>query len=213
MTATTITAPMTAAQLLFGDDPLDGMAERLGQAAALTGARHELAAVGATVGSAAHRQLAAMAVGFCQLDLGSVLLSAWRKRRALLDAADRTRDTGSVEFVSLLTRSCRLTQHPSVEVVLGPARAVGPFTLAVGLSVDGVAGEVSGGALVALRGGRGEVAASFSVYDQVLASERRPFDVGLAVPLGGGLPLGVPRPRAPVSDRAADGAVREGPGR
>jgi hypothetical protein len=209
MTSSLLTTPGAVATFLFGDDPASALAERLDSTGVLRKARERLPAIGDDVWAGACRELASMAADFCALDIASVVVSAWRKQRALIDAADSSRATGARIVVPLGSRRISLVQHPSIDMTVGRAKvAVIRFELAVDVDVECVAGVVRAGALVALEGGRCGVTARFTAAGVRLAERKAAFDPGVAVPLGSGIVLSLPSQRRPtrLRHRAPSGA-------
>jgi hypothetical protein len=204
MTSSLLSTPTSVAGLLFGDDPAGALAERLDATGALDAARERVAGLGADVWAGARSQLAGIAADFCALDVASVVVSAWRKHRALVDAAETTLATGATVVVPLGSRRISLVEHPSIDVTMGRATvAVVRFELALDVDVEGVAGVVRAGALVALQGGRCDVSARFAAAGVTLGERKASYDPGLAVPLGSGLVLAVPTQRGPHRRRVA----------
>jgi hypothetical protein len=212
MTSSLISTPMSAAQFLFGADPATRLAQRLDESGALDKAREDLGVAGDQVWAGARKEVAGIAADFCALDLGSVLVSVWRKHQALLDAATTTRTTGGAVVVPLGDRRVSLAQHPRIDMTLGKATvAVIRFELAVQIDVRCVSGVVRSGALVGVGGGRCDATVSFGASGSCLAKRTAAFDPGFALPLGGGIVLALPEQRqAGRSWRRRAGTTRVG---
>jgi hypothetical protein len=126
------------------------------------------------------------------LDLGQVLLTAWRQHRTLLAAARRTQgNPQAVELVPLATHQITMAQHPSVEIVVNDATVLTVhFELSLSLDVEGLAGVVRGGRLASIQSGRCTVTAALSIEDHEVASRQRvALDPVLMVSLGEGIAL------------------------
>jgi hypothetical protein len=192
---------MTAAQILFGADPVSELGQQFEQSGALRIAREGLASIEASAWAATSREIAAMVAGFCGLDLGSVLRATWQQCHALLDAAAATRSSEDSVTVRLASQRFSVVQRPSIEVVIGEVSLPTIHVeLTLLLDLGALSGVVRGGALVELESGQCDITASLRVAGAVVCAKTATVDPALSVPLGGGLVLSLPEQRSP--DRA-----------
>ncbi|MEG3614135.1 hypothetical protein [Isoptericola haloaureus] len=185
----TATAPRTSARVFLLDDGTGrDTAEVLGEAVhrqgvagtALQGVRHATSATSEAVAA----EVAAVADGLLDLDLGDVLLRGWRSSADLLAAGRRTARSPGREVVALATHRVTGSHHPRVDLMVDGVRLRRfTFELSVVLVLTGVAAVVEGGALVAVRGGSAEITGTLSLDGVRLVERRRTVDVGLLVHL------------------------------
>lgn len=138
------------------------------------------------------RDLPSAVSGLLGLDLGLVLVSAWRQHRALLAAARTTQaNPGAVEVVPLATHRITTAHRPYVEVVVNEATVVTlHLELSLSLDIDGVAATVRSGRLVAVQGGRCTVSVALGVEGQEVASRQGVIiDPAVTVSIGQGIAL------------------------
>jgi hypothetical protein len=191
---TTLTDPPVEPALdvrtfLLGDGGPELLKGRLRDAAELTRASRE------DLSDAARRVvddgLADAAATFLDVDLGATAVAGWRLHEQLRTAAAETLATpGSSQVVELYDHSMTTTWRPHVDLVAGRATlARVSFLLEVVFTVVGLHATVTGGRLVRLGGGSGEVRASFSCGGASIAERTAPFDARLSVPLGSGIAL------------------------
>lgn len=136
-------------------------------------------------------QLAEMAAGFLDVDLGSAAIAGWRRHEQLKAAALQTRASPELTvIVELATHRMTCTWRPRIEVTVGPAVAAHlTFELKVTFDLVGLTASVSGGRLTGLGGGRGTLTAILAVGGHTLAERAAPFDAHRSVALGRGVPL------------------------
>jgi hypothetical protein len=118
-------------------------------------------------------EVAGMARTLLDVDVGAVLVGAWRRYADLREAARRTAATpGTEEILSLATHRITSTHLPCVDLRLDGARVhTFRFRLEIVLDVSGVAAVVREGGLVGLQGG--ECAGSLFLYlDQEPVAQR-----------------------------------------
>src|SRR5689334_8169889 len=203
MIAAPATPAWTAGVLLYGDDVIAGVAARIADPQTEAALRHRVGAVGAMALGTVKQDLAPIAARFLDLDLGSVLLTGWKKHRELLAAAARTQSPPTwppEERVPLAAHDIALAQHPSVDVLVnGQAVLTIRFELAVTITVDALDAFVRSGWLVGIGAGRCTVKIAFSAQGTELGTREIVLDPRFAVPLGQGITLGVPLPRGSSS--------------
>ena len=188
-TASTVEAPVTARAFLLGDE---GAAQLRARLAASKGVQDALGGrPGRAIARMLDEQVADMAAGFLDVDLGGVALRGWALHERLRKAAFETAAApGSMCIVDLANHTVSSTWRPRIELVVGgAARAHVAFELTVAFEVSGLAGVVEEGLLVRLGGGTCLVSVRFGVAGQTLAERSARFDPGLAIPLGRGVPL------------------------
>ena len=193
--------PITARSFLFGDAGagVPELARELAGSGALDGASSALGAAAGAGGTAIRDELARAVHGLLDLDLGSVVLTAWQKWTTLTAAARRTRDApGTSEVVRLAEHTVASTLTPYVDLVVSDVRlATVHLKLGIELTLRGVEVTVRDGVLVALGGGSGEVAVALSVEGHEVARRRAEVRPVLLVRLSAGVRL-VGRPPAPA---------------
>lgn len=209
MTTAATTHPLSASVFLFGDnnDSVKALAKALGDngvvgsvGAALTNlSRAGLGALGGQMATVAH--------GLLDLDLGDLLVEGWRKFGDLTEAAKRTAAApGSSELLDLATHSITSTHSPRVEVFVNDVQvAVVQFDLSVKFAAKGVVATVRDGNLVSLHSGVCDVEGQLSAKGRQLAKREAHFELPLLLRLGEGLPLLLAaRPDAADSPSARD---------
>jgi hypothetical protein len=189
-------SPVTACDVLFGG--VDNAARAL--ARAVTTERigeRSLRHLSLAARDTAVRELSVTGADVIDLDLGSLLVSGWRKYSALLQAARRTAaEPGSREVVEIRTQRIGAASHPSVELLVDEVRvATVHFGLTLDLVVRALAAVVTRGAVVALTGGRCETTAALAIEGVTVASRTAEHDLRLMVHLGNGIPLIAGGPR------------------
>lgn len=203
MNDSTLTTPVTMRAFLFDEgEGLDtsqaierAISENGASATVLSGVRGLSAAAFESV----DRQVAAVVGGLLELDLGDVLITCWRARRSVLDAAERTLAApGSRELVDLAKHRAKVTYEPHVDLLVNGTRLhTFEFTLAVGLELTSLAVVLSRGALVEMQGGRGIASTTLTLDGAQLVKKERSFDPALMVSL---TPPGVPIVSQPAED-------------
>lgn len=193
---------------LLGDEGPAALRERLREAVDRDSA--DRPEVTRALRRVADEQLAEVAAGFLDIDLGATAVGGWRLHGQLRDAARETAATpGLTTIVELAEHRMTSTWRPRIDIVLGPTTLAHlAFELAVTFDIVGLHASVTAGRLTRLGGGRGQLEAVFSFGGQRLVERRAPFDAHLSVRLGPGVPLlGVPEPRAAPS--VVEAAVEE----
>lgn len=188
------TRPETACALLFGttsDDTVEALVQALAEqhvVGSLAGALTRLSRAGR---HAATSQLATVAHGLLDLDLGGLVVRGWRKYADLIAAARRTVATpDSTEVVNLAVHSISATHRPSIEVLLDDVHvATVHFELRIDFVVKGLVGTVRQGRLVALHGGDCDVRATLAAEGRELANGEAHLELPVLVRLGDGIPL------------------------
>ena len=195
MTTTAIpTQPLTADVFLFGDtkdDSVKALAHALqeqGVLGALGEGAKQLSGVGR---NAANDQVAAVAHGLLDLDLGGLVIAAWGKYADLTAAAKRTFATpDSAEIVELATHTITSTHRPFVELLVNDVHvATVRFELAVKFVVKALVATVQHGRLVAVHAGDCDLTATLAAEGRQLAKREAHLQLPLLVRLGGGIPL------------------------
>jgi hypothetical protein len=141
------------------------------------------------------RETAALTSDLLALDVGDVLLGAWRTRAKLIDAARRTREVpGSRAVVDLATHQVTQTYHPYIDVLLNGQRLhwrLHRFKLELSLIFDvhALVGVVRDGRLIELDSGSCDLACSLDIDKYRLAECKARLELPLVVRLGNGVPL------------------------
>ena len=185
-----VTGPATAMHALFGEDGShDAAVSALRQAVmdtgattvALRAARRLTASTVAMIDG----EIAGLAWGLLDVDLGAVLVGAWRRYADLRLAGRRTAAApGTEEILALATHRVTSTHAPSVDLRLDGKRLhTFHFRLDAVLDITGVAAVVRGGRLVRLQGGQCDGALSLYAEHQRLAERRHKWEPSLLVSL------------------------------
>jgi hypothetical protein len=198
MTSDTVQAGLTARNLLLGSG-LENDAAALRRA--LSG-HNVLDAVGGKLSrltgdgrEAANDALASAAAGLLDLDLGDVLIYAWRTQERLADAARETlRAPGRMEIVQLASHQVTSTHNPAVDLMVDGVRVhTFRFQLDLVLTIDVAAVIVQNGRLVAVKAGDGSVSGTLTLKmpggDATLLHQERQIDLHLIIRVGNGIPL------------------------
>jgi hypothetical protein len=188
MTTAIAAQPFTVSTFLFGEDQdtEQALAQALHDHGVLGSMGTTLDLVSEAGREAAGNQVAVVAHGLLDLDLGDLVVAGWRKQGQLAAAAERTAaNPGSSEVVELATHRVSSAHHPSVELLVNDAHLA---TVTFDLTIEFVIK-----ALVV------------TVRDGQLASRQAHFELPLVVRwplllrLGGGsdpLPYGAKSPPA-----------------
>jgi hypothetical protein len=210
MTTAIATQPSTVSTFLFGEDQdtEQALAQALHDHGILGSTGTTLDLVSQAGREAAGNQVAVVAHGLLDLDLGDLVVAGWRKQGQLAAAAERTAaNPGSSEVVELATHRVSSAHHPSVELLVNDAHlATVTFDLDIELVIKALVVTVRDGHVVSLHTGACDVAATLAAEGVQLASRRAHFELPLVVRwplllhLGGGsdpLPYGAKSPPTP----------------
>jgi hypothetical protein len=144
---------------------------------------------------AVEEQLASVTAGLLDLDLGDLLIGAWRSRERLVEAARQTRQRpGRREVVQLGAHRITLSRNPTIELLIDGVRVhTFRFQLTVIFDVEVAALVIRDGLLTALKAGDGAVACTLALEmpggDVELVNEQRKIRLHLIVNIGHGIPL------------------------
>src|SRR5215218_3251556 len=185
----TAAQPLTASTFLFDDEDTDNALGLMAQ----------------TTREAAGDQVAAVADGVLDLDLGDLVVAGWRKQGQLAAAAERTAaNPGTAELVELATHRVSSIHHPYVELLVNDVRVTTVnFELDLEFEIKALVATLRDGHLVSLHSWDCDLSATLTAEGIRLASKRRRFDLPLVVRwplllhLGGGadpLPYGAKPP-------------------
>jgi hypothetical protein len=211
MTTAAATHPFTVSAFLFGEDqdPEHALAQALHEHGVLGSTGSALALVSEAGREAAGDQVAVVANGLLDLDLGDLVVAGWRKQGQLAAAAERTAaNPGTSEVVELATHRVSSAHHPAVELLVNDVQvATVTFDLTIEFVVKALVVTVRDGHVVSLHTGACDVAATLAAEGVQLASRRAHFELPLVVRwplllhLGGGtdpLPYGAKSPPTPT---------------
>lgn len=132
------------------------------------------------------------------IEIGDVLVEAWKTRSALLNAARETHaQPGTTQQVTLRTCAVPWDHEMDVDVVLNGVQLVSlTFLLSLELEITALAAVVQGGRLTAVTAGDGRANATLRVKDQsplhqdvAVAQGERPIDLRYEVRIGDGIAL------------------------
>jgi hypothetical protein len=214
MTTAIAAQPFTVSAFLFGEDqdPEQALAQALHDHGVLGSAGTALELVSEAGREAASHQVAVVANGLLDLDLGDLVIAGWRKQGQLAAAAERTAaNPGSSEVVELATHRISSAHHPFVELLVNDVHlATVTFDLEVEFVVKALVVTVRDGHVVSLHTGACDVTATLAAEGVQLASRQAHFELPLVVRwplllrLGGGsdpLPYGAKSPPTPTPTR------------
>jgi hypothetical protein len=211
MTTTIAAQPFTVSTFVFGEDQdtEQALAQALHEHGVLGSMGTALELASEAGREAAADQVAVVAHGLLDLDLGDLVVAGWRKQGQLAAAAERTAaNPGSSEVVELATHRVSSAHHPSVELLVNDAHlATVTFDLTIEFVIKALVVTVRDGHVVSLHSGACDVAATLAAEGIQLASRREHFELPLVVRwplrlhLGGGsdpLPYGAKSPPTPT---------------
>jgi len=185
MTANATAQPLTAARLLFGEDQDTGqaLARALDDKGVLGPLDTALRQVSQAGRRAAGSQVAGVAHGLSDLDLGDLVVAGWRKEGELAAAAERTAaDPDSSEVVELASHRIRSRHRPSVDLLINDVHmATVSFQLDVEFLVRTLVATVWGGHIVSLHSGSCEATVTLAAEGVQVASRRASFELPLVV--------------------------------
>jgi hypothetical protein len=196
MTSDTIQAGLTARNLLLGSEAdTAALRQALSEHHVLDAAGGKLSRLTGDGREAANDALASAAAGLLDLDLGDVLIYAWRTQERLADAArDTLRAPGRTEVVQLASHQVTSTHNPAVDLIVDGVRVhTFHFQLDLVLTIDVAAVIVQNGRLVAVKAGDGAVSGALTLKmpgeDTTLLHRERKIDLHLTIRVGNGIPL------------------------
>jgi hypothetical protein len=177
--------PLTAAHLLFGEDQdtepaLAQTRDDQGALGSLDTALRQVSQVGR---QAVHRQVADVAQGLLDLDLGDLVVAGWRKEGELAAAAERTAaDPHSSEVVELASHLITSKHRPYVDLLINDVHmATVGFELDIEFLVRTLVATVRGGHVTNLRSGSCEATGTLAVEGVQVASRRISFELPLVI--------------------------------
>jgi hypothetical protein len=193
MTTNTITHQITVRAALFGNDEnsVAAITRALSEGGVVEGAEQAIRGMSTGGRSIVVRELATVTNGLLALDLGDVLIGAWRRRTALIDAARRTSlMPESSAAVDLAAHRVTQTQQPYIDLLVNGKR-LHRFDLELSLVLDvhALVAVVRGGKLVELSSGSCDLLCSLTVDRYRVAERMANLDLPLVVRLGSGIPL------------------------
>jgi hypothetical protein len=196
MRSDTIQAGLTARNLLLGSK-LDTAALRqaLSEHNVLDAAGGKLSRLTGDGREAANDALASAAAGLLDLDLGDMLIYAWRTQERLADAARETlRAPARTEIVQLASHQVTSTYNPTVDLMVDGVRVhTFHLQLDVVLTIDVAAVIVQNGRLTAVKAGDGSVSGTLTLKmpggDATLLHHEQQIDLHLIIRVGNGIPL------------------------
>jgi hypothetical protein len=187
MTTAIATQPLTTSVFLFGEDQDAGqaLAQALHEHGVLGSLDTALQVVSQAGRQAADSQIATVAHGLLDLDLGDLVVAGWRKQRELAAAAERTAaNPGSSEVVELASHRISSVHRPFVELLVNDMHvATINFELDIEFVVKALVVTVRNGHVVSLHTGACAVAATLAAEGLQLASRRAHFELPLIIRL------------------------------
>ena len=188
--------PLSVRVFLLGDatgaDTVEVLTHSLSEQGMTQSAIYGLRSLSGSALQAVNHEIATVADGLLNLDLGNILISGWCKYTDLTKAAERTLAApGSEEVVVLATHRVVSTHHPSIELLIDGIKVhTFVFEVKVVFDLNGVAAVLRQGKLVALRGGECAVTATLTLEGTPLELSRKGrIDLALVIPLHRPIPL------------------------
>jgi hypothetical protein len=207
MTTDATTQPLRTSEFLFGADQkgikaLTAVLTKAGVIGAATATLTSLSRVGrGAVGS----QIATVAQGLLDLDIGEIVSEGWRRMDELTEAARRSVATpGSSEVVDLAKHSVSSKHSPQVELLVNDAVIANvEFELSLELVLKSVVATVRGGRLVEVHSGDCEITGKLSAGGRELAKRKAHYEVPSLLRLGDGIPLVAAEPLVVIAPPVA----------
>jgi hypothetical protein len=185
MTTAIPAQPLTAVDLLFGADQDSGqaLAQALDEQGVVSSLGARLQLLSQVGRQAASSQVASVAYGLLDLDLGDLVVAGWREQHELAAAAERTAaNPGGAELVELATHRISSVHRPFVELLINDVRvATVNFELDIEFVVKALVVTVRSGHVVSLHSGMCEVRATLAVEGLQLASRRAHSELPLLI--------------------------------
>jgi hypothetical protein len=185
MTAAIPTQPFTASAFLFGEeqDTEQALAQALHEHSVLGSMGTALEFVSEAGREAAGNQVAVVALGLLDLDLGDLVVAGWRKQGQLAAAAERTAaNPGSSEVIELASHRISSAHHPFVELLVNDVSVVAvTFDLEVEFVVKAMVVTVRDGHVVSIQTGSCDLAVTLAAEGVQLASRREHLELPLVV--------------------------------
>jgi hypothetical protein len=136
-------------------------------------------------------QLGAAATRLLELDMTDILAVAWRKLKALQDAARRTAtDHNTEELPTMISHKINLSHQPYIDLLIdGKKMTTVTFQLELECNIAGLIPVIKSGYLTAVRAGTCEVHGSFAVEGTNIVNGTKSFDLPNIIQLKNGIPL------------------------
>jgi hypothetical protein len=207
----TFTEPLTAVDVLWGarEEAVPGAVRALYHARVSSAVLSGIGPLAVQTYDVLDHRMAEALREPLAVDLGELVLRAWRGYGELLAVARRTRDEpGRPEDVALAEHEVTSELRPGVEVrVDGSAYTTVSFDLDIAVRLRSVVVAVDRGAVIGYRGGDAVAHVRLTLHGVTLAVGQRRLGLGELVPLGGGVPLVAlvaPRPGGPLGHAVPD---------
>jgi hypothetical protein len=179
------TQPLTTSVFLFGEDQDTGqaLAQALEEHGVLGSLDTGLQLVSQAGRQAANSQVATVAHGLLDLDLGDLVIAGWRKQGELAAAAERTAaNPASSEVVELATHRISSVHRPYVELLINDVHVANVnFELDIEFVIKALVVTVTNGHVASLHTGACDVAATLAAEGIQLASRRAHLELPLVV--------------------------------
>jgi hypothetical protein len=188
----TIAEPRTAGDVLFGGEQRVVMiADALVDSGVVDSVGQAVQRMSSTGQGIVGREVAAMTDSLLSLDIGDILLVAWRKRATLVDAARRTLvEPGSSATVELASHRITHTSRPHVDLLVdGVLVHRFDLELSMVLEVGTLVAVVRSGRLAELGTGDCRLTCSLGIDGFDIAKRTTRLDISRMVRLGAGIPL------------------------
>lgn len=164
--------PASARVFLLGDDidTVEALSRSFNECGVAQSALEGLCSLSDSALQAVNHEIATVADGLLNLDLGDLLVSGWRKHTKLTRAAERTlASSASEELAVLATHRVVSTHHPSVELFIDGVKVhTFALELRVVFDLNGVTAVLRRGHLVTLRAGQCVVTVTLTLKETSL---------------------------------------------
>lgn len=185
MTTAIPAQPLTSVDLLFGanQDSGQALAQALDEQGVVSSLDAPLQLLSQVGRQAASSQVASVAYGLLDLDLGDLVVAGWREQDELAAAAERTAaNPGGAELVELATHRISSVHRPFVELLINDVHvATVNFELDIEFVVKALVVTVRNGHIVSLHSGICEVGAALAAEGLQLASRQAHFELPLLI--------------------------------
>lgn len=198
MTSETTQTGLTVRTFLLGGGPEDDtiqIRQLLSEHDVLSRCGGDLTRLTQQGREAADEQLASVAAGLLDLDLGDLLIYGWRTRERLVKAARQTRQIpGRREVVQLGTHRITSVHNPTIELLIDGVKVhTFRFQLTVTFDIEVAALIIQDGLVTALKAGDGAVTCTLTLEmpggDVELVNQQRKINLHLIINIGRGIPL------------------------
>lgn len=206
-TPATPTRPLRTSDFLFGADQegITALTTALTKAGVIGAATATLTSLSRVGRGAVGSQIATVAQGLLDLDVGEIVTEGWRRMEDLVEAAKRSLATpGSSEVVDLATHSVSSKHSPKVEMLVNDVViAKVELELSLELVLKSVVATIRGGRLVEVHSGDCDITGKLSAEGRQLAKREAHYEVPALLRLGAGIALVTADPLVTIAPAVA----------